>query len=166
MEYFRDAMLVGIGATALLDLWPPARRKLFGTPPPNYAMLGRWLLHMPRGRFVHDSIAASEPVSGERLVGWLAHYIVGIAFAALLLLLWGPDWLDRPTLVPALIVGLGSVAAPFFLMQPAMGVGVAARRSPDPAAARAQSLVTHAIFGISLYLAASLLLLARGATSI
>jgi hypothetical protein len=50
-----------------------------------------------------------------------------------------------------LIVGLGSVAAPFLLMQPGMGAGIAASRTPRPTAARLRSLVTHGIFGLGLY---------------
>ena len=90
---------------------------------------------------------------GERVVGWTAHYLIGIAFAAVLLALWGLDWARQPTLAPALIVGIGSVAAPFLVMQPGMGAGIAASRTPRPAAARFHSLVTHAIFGFGLYAA-------------
>ena len=51
---------------------------------------------------------------------------------------------------PALTVGIGSVAAPFLLMQPAMGAGIAASRTPRPSAARMRSLVTHGVFGVGL----------------
>jgi hypothetical protein len=60
-----------------------------------------------------------------------------------------PDALDRA----ALIIGLGSVAAPFFIMQPAMGAGIAASRTPKPWAARMRSVATHFVFGIGLYIA-------------
>ena len=46
---------------------------------------------------------------------------------------------------------------PFFLLQPPMGAGVAAAKSPDPLAARLRSLGSHAVFGLGLYLTASLL---------
>ena len=62
---------------------------------------------MARGRFRHERIAAAPPVRGERLIGWTAHYLIGIA----------------------------------------------ASRAPRPGAARLQSLVTHAIFGLGLYAA-------------
>jgi len=55
---------------------------------------------------------------------------------------------------PALAVGIGTVAAPFFLMQPGMGAGIAASRTPRPNAARLQSLLTHAVFGLGLYVSA------------
>jgi hypothetical protein len=153
MNYLICAVLLGAGATAILDLWSVVRTRLLGGSAPNYAMVGRWLGHMPHGRFRHDSIGAAPPVRGERLMGWTAHYLIGIAFAALLLSIWGAAWAQHPTVGPALAVGIGTVAAPFLLMQPGMGAGIAASRTPQPGAARLQSLVTHTVFGLGLYAA-------------
>lgn len=146
-------LITGIGATAVTDLWGLARKPLLGIAPPDYGMVGRWLAHMTRGRFRHESIAASPPVRGERLIGWTAHYLIGIAFAALLIGIWGLAWIRHPTIGAALIVGIGTVAAPFLLMQPGMGAGIAASRTPRPGAARLQSLVMHLVFGLGLYAA-------------
>lgn len=153
MDYLADALLIGVGATVMMDLWALARRRLLGVPLPDYGLAGRWIAHMPRGRFRHDSIARAEPVHSERLIGWTFHYLTGVTFAALLLGAWGREWLDHPTLLPALIVGLGTVAAPFLVMQPCMGAGIAARRTARPGAARLQSLVTHIVFGLGLFAA-------------
>jgi hypothetical protein len=153
MDYLVSTLLTGVGATAVMDLWAIARERILGIPPPNYGLVGRWFAHMPRGRFRHDSIAAALPVHGERLIGWTAHYLIGIAFAAILVGIWGLAWIRHPTIGPALVVGICTVAAPFLVMQPAMGAGVAASRTPRPAAARLQSLLTHAIFGLGLYAA-------------
>lgn len=144
-------VLTGAGATAATDLWTIARQSLFGVPRPDYGLVGRWIAHMPRGRFVHASIAAAQPVRGERLVGWCAHYLIGIAFAALLPLVWGAEWVRHPTLGAALVVGIATVVMPFLLMQPGMGAGFAASRTPRPAAARLQSILMHAVFGLGLY---------------
>ena len=154
MEFLASAVLIGAGATAVMDVWGVARRLLLAIPAPDYGLVGRWVAYLARGRFQHQRIAASPPVRGERLIGWTAHYLIGIAFAAVLLAFCGLDWARDPTIGPALIVGIGSVAAPFLLMQPGMGAGVAASRTPRPGAARVQSLVTHAIFGLGLYAAA------------
>lgn len=143
--------VIGIGATAVMDLWGLARKPLFGIARPNYALVGRWIGHMAHGRFRHDSIAASAPLRGERLLGWTAHYVTGITFAALLTGIWGIAWVRHPTIGPALAVGIGTVAAPFLLMQPGMGAGIAASRAPHPASARLQTLITHAVFGLGLY---------------
>lgn len=151
MEFLICTILTGTGATAATDLWAGVRKRLLGTPLPNYGLVGRWFAHMGHGRFRHAAIAAAAPVRGERLLGWIVHYLTGMAFAAVLLGSWGLQWLDQPRPGPALIVGLGSVAAPFLLMQPGMGAGIAASRTPRPAAARLQSLVTHTVFGLGLY---------------
>lgn len=151
MEFLACTLITGAGATALLDAWAIARRHAFGIAQPDYGLVGRWVAHLARGRFRHESIKASAPVRGELVIGWSAHYLVGIAFAAVLLGIWGLAWVREPAIGPALIVGIGSVAAPFLLMQPGMGAGVAARRTPRPGAARLQSLVSHAVFGIGLY---------------
>lgn len=151
MNYLLFTFFIGVGATAVMDLWGLARKPLLGIAPPNYALVGRWIAHMIHGRFRHDSITAAAPVRGEHIIGWTAHYLVGIAFAALLIGIWGLAWVQQPTIGPALAVGIGTVAAPFFLMQPGMGAGIAASRTPHPGSARLQSLITHAVFGLGLY---------------
>lgn len=156
MDIASATLITGAGATAATDLWALARRRSLGVPLPDYGLVGRWFGHMARGRFRHDAIKAAAPVRGERALGWAAHYAIGVGFAALLPALWGAEWNRQPSLAPALIVGLATVAAPFLLMQPGMGAGIAASRTPRPNAARLQSLVTHAVFGLGLYVAASI----------
>jgi hypothetical protein len=142
-------LLTGAGATAITDLWALIRRRIFGTPLPNFGLVGRWIAHMPRGRVRHASIAAAMPARAERHIGWSTHYLIGMAFALLLPAFWGAGWIQHPTLLPALIFGVATVAAPFLVMQPAMGLR-------PSAAARLQSLITHAMFGLGLYLAGKL----------
>jgi hypothetical protein len=149
-------IFTGVLATALTDAWTLARRRLFAIPLPNFALVGRWISHVARGRVFHASIAASLEARAELFIGWITHYFIGIAFACLLVIFCGTEWFLHPTLPPALVVGVGTVAAPFFIMQPAMGAGIAASRTPHPGAARFHSLVMHAVFGLGLYLAARL----------
>ena len=147
------AVLIGVGATLVMDLWALLLKRLFGAPSLDYAMVGRWIGHLPRGRLTHPGIARSAPIAGERAIGWIAHYAIGIVFALLLVAIWGPAWAARPTLLPALIVGIATVAAPFLILQPGMGAGIAASRMPKPGVARLRSLMAHASFGVGLYLA-------------
>jgi len=147
-------VLTGVGATIITDVWSIVRKRLFAIPPPNFGLVGRWVAHIARGRFRHDSIAAATPVRGEVALGWSVHYAIGIAFAFLLPAFWGPEWLRNPTLGAALLVGVNTVVAPFFIMQPAMGAGILASRTPNPPAARFHSLITHAVYGLGVYIAA------------
>jgi hypothetical protein len=75
-------------------------------------------------------------------------------FALVLVALISHDWLARPTVVPALLFGIGTVVFPFFVLQPSLGLGIAASRTPHPNQARLKSLVTHIVFGVGLYVCA------------
>lgn len=152
MDMYSRIVAIGALATLLTDAWAWARQRVFGVARPDWARVGRWLAHLPRGRLVLG--AASAPVPGERALGWIAHYAIGVCFAALLVAACGAPWLRAPTLLPALAFGVASVAAPALLLQPGLGLGLFARRAKRPAQVRLQSLATHLIFGLGLYLAA------------
>ncbi|HZB63608.1 MAG TPA: DUF2938 family protein, partial [Microvirga sp.] len=88
---------------------------------------------------------------------WIGHYAVGILFAAALLLIAPPGWTAQPTLLPALIVGLVTVGAGWFLLQPGMGAGIAASKRPNPNQVRMLNIAGHLVFGLGLYLTALLI---------
>jgi hypothetical protein len=157
ISYLRNTVLIGLGATLLIDLWAQFLKRAFGVRSLDYCMLGRWLLHMPTGKIVHKSIALAAPKPRECTLGWLAHYSIGVGFAVAFALIAPTGWMERPTLLPALIFGIATVAVPFFTMQPAFGLGIAASRTPSPNSARLKSLTTHAVFGLGLYCCAYLL---------
>jgi hypothetical protein len=50
--------------------------------------------------------------------------------------------------------GIATVVFPFFILQPSLGLGIAASKTPKPMQARLKSLATHTIFGIGLYVSA------------
>jgi hypothetical protein len=153
-SYILGAVAVGIGATLVMDLWNLFLKRTFSIPSLNYCLLGRWLRHMPAGTFRHANINAAPQKSFECAVGWTSHYTIGVAFALLFAVLTSGDWLVRPTLLPALLYGITTVVFPFFIMQPSLGLGVAASRTPRPMVARLKSLVTHTVFGVGLYVCA------------
>ena len=96
LEFVLRSITIGVGATALMDVWAAALRRV-GVPSLDFALLGRWIGHLPDGRFLHDSIAKAAPVRGELLLGWGAHYAIGVTFAALLLAVFGLGWARSPT---------------------------------------------------------------------
>ncbi|MBX7099626.1 MAG: DUF2938 domain-containing protein [Myxococcaceae bacterium] len=147
------AVPLGLGATAVMDVWGAALRRL-GVPSLEPAMLGRWVGHLGRGTFRHVDIRQATPVRHERALGLVAHYAIGVTFAGLLLVFVGADWLVAPTLAPALLLGVVTVVAPWFILQPGLGAGVASSKTKTPVFNALKSLVTHTVFGLGLYLAA------------
>lgn len=146
-------VLIGIGATAVMDIWLWFLRRM-NLPTLNFALIGRWVGHWRRLKWTHDSIAKAAPVKGESVIGWSVHYATGIGFAVLLISVCGPAWMQGPRLLPALAVGIGTVIVPLLIMQPAMGAGIASSRTPAPVRNCLKSLANHTVFGLGLYLAA------------
>jgi hypothetical protein len=102
----------------------------------------------------HNKIFNTTPFSYEKLIGWIAHYAIGITFVFLLVLIYEKEWIENPTLKPALLIGLITIIAPFFLMQPSFGTGIARSKLPAQNIARIKSLITHCIYGFGIYLSA------------
>lgn len=157
LHFIASASLIGLLGTALADLWAETQKRLLKVPTSSWPMVGRWVAHLRHGQFIHDSIAKAPPVPGEALLGWATHYAIGVLYAGLLLAIFGIGWAHSPTLLPALAIGIGTLVAPFFILQPGMGAGVLARRTPNPKVARLRSLAAHTAFGVSLFVAALLL---------
>lgn len=147
---------MGVIATLATDLWQLLLQAVAGLPPPNWGLVGRWVAWMPRGVFVHRPIAATAPAKGEVTIGWAFHYLIGIAYAALYLAMMGLGFGSKPTLVSALFFAIALLLAPWFVMQPAFGLGVMAAHAPRPARVRAINISVHAVFGIGLYVGALL----------
>lgn len=149
-------VLIGCGATFIMDIWLMFLKRI-GVQTLNFAYIGRWAGHLFRGRFAHASIAKATPVAHETLLGWLTHYAVGVAFALLLVSVAGIQWTHSPSPGVALLTGIGTVAFPLLVMQPAMGLGVAASRTATPIRSCTRSLINHAVFGLGLFLSACLI---------
>ncbi|MCH7392451.1 DUF2938 domain-containing protein [Acinetobacter dispersus] len=157
-ELLFQILCLGVGATIIMDIWLLLLKRLH-LPSLNFALLGRWVGWIFRGKFIHASIAQSPAIQREYVLGWLAHYSVGILFAFSFVLIVGEVWLLQPQFISAFIFGVITVLIPFFIMQPAMGAGIASAKTAQPLRNCLRSLINHTIFGCGLYLSAQLLAL-------
>jgi hypothetical protein len=146
-----SAIVMGLGATLVFDLWGLLLKTVFKITPSNICLVGRWLLYMPEGTFTHSNIASTPQKRAECTGGWIAHYLIGIMFASVFIGLTGNNWLHHPTPVPAILYGVVTALAPFFILQPSFGLGFAASKTANPKQARLRSLMNHAAFGVGLY---------------
>lgn len=151
------AGLVGIGGTAVLDLWAELLKRGFRIPATNWRMVGRWIGHMRTGSFVQPQLAKAPPITGEALIGWGFHFGIGAGYGLLLLLLQGESWLRSPTLLPPLLLAWALLVLPFFVMMPGMGSGIAGSKTPKPNFTRLKSIVSHTVFGLGMFGTATLL---------
>lgn len=151
MELLIKGVVIGIGATVLMDIWAILLWKVFRQSRPNWAPVGRWFWHLKNGTVFHDDISKAEPYAGERALGWIGHYAVGILYGVILALIVGSAWFAAPTFLPAWILGIVTVGAGWFLLQPGLGIGVAASKLPNANTVRVLNLVAHTVFALGLY---------------
>lgn len=147
-----QSILVGIGATLIMDSWSWWQKNVLHNPTLDYAFVGRWFIY--RGQLVHRPIMATPSVKGETFLGWFLHYFIGIIIALIHVLIFGKMWLFEPTLIPALMTGFVTIVFPFYVIQPCLGFGIAANKTPSPWKARWLSLLTHSVYGLGLFFAA------------
>ena len=82
---FIDSVILGLGASLIMDGWAVARWRLTGAPMLDYGWLARWLASVPAGR-VSVSPGQGAPLTAlERWIGWTLHYGIGVFYAALFL---------------------------------------------------------------------------------
>lgn len=150
-----EIVATGVVATALADGWQQLQRPLTSISPANWAITGRWVLGFRHGRLVDHGIAGRAPIAGEAAAGWLFHYVIGIAYAALYL---GYHVLTAtpPSLSSGIVFGVLTTAAPFLLMKPAMGSGLFGLRVANPWPGLFLTTTTHIVFGAGLYAGAML----------
>jgi len=95
-------------------------------------------------------MTAAAPVRGEVTIGWAFHYAVGIAYAAFYLAIMRLGFGSEPTLISALIFAIALLVAPWFVMQPALGLGFMAAPTPHPAVMPAINVSVLTAFGLGL----------------
>jgi hypothetical protein len=154
LDVVTSAIVIGAGATAVMDVWNLLLRLALGIPSLDYCLLGRWIGHMRHGTIRHMSIAAAAPKRLECILGRIAHYGIGVVLGVVFIALAPSGWLARLTILPSLAFGIITVAFPFFIMQPSLGLGVASSKARNPTLARLKSLMSHTAFGVGLYLCA------------
>ncbi|AIB19306.1 hypothetical protein C064_02412 [Brucella suis 63/252] len=80
-------ILIGIGATVVMDIWAQLLALLPGQSRPKWGLVGRWFWHLRHGQIFHDDISQSEPCRHEVALGWIGHYAVGILYGVIFALL-------------------------------------------------------------------------------
>lgn len=99
-NFFLSALLIGVGATALLDAWIFALNRVLKLPMTNWALAGRWFYRAASGNVFHKDISKEAPYAHELALGWTCHYIIGVTYAGILMLAM-PGWRSAPTLLAA-----------------------------------------------------------------
>jgi uncharacterized membrane protein YagU involved in acid resistance len=149
----KKALVVGVGATLVMDVGAALFRALgvtAGTPPHLFA---KWLSYIARGQLVHADIAASPDVPTALPAALAVHYAIGIVLSIGWLAV-SRRWLlaGARRWAAALAYGLGTIVFAWFLMFPAMGFGPFGANGPEELLLWRTSTINHLLYGLGLAL--------------
>ena len=153
MPHF-ELILIGIGSCIVFDVWQRIFQIFTSIPPSNWTLVGRWFIGlMSNGQLIASQLSQQPEAKHETPIGWVVHYVVGVAYAYVLFIL-----VQEPTITYGLVFGVVSVLIPWLFLMPAMGNGIMASKTPNPKVACALALMMHSLFGLSLGVGFSTLL--------
>jgi hypothetical protein len=144
---------LGLVSTLSMDLLTGLSIWLRMIAPLPPVLVGRWFASFARARVFHSDIARVPPISHEAFVALPVHYAIGTVLAGLYV--WTASRFGWPprSLGAALLFGLCTNVLPWLFMFPAMGYGLFGVHGPAGTRLLFSSLITHAFFGIGLWLA-------------
>ena len=126
---------------------------------PSHLQIGRWFIGLvSNGQLISSQLSQQPKAKYETPTGWAVNYAVGIAYAYLLFILVQLG-IFEPTITHGLVFGVVSVLVPWLFFMPAMGNGIMASKTPNPRLACALALMMHTLFGLSLGVGFSMLII-------
>lgn len=144
-------ILIGIGATVVMDIWAVVFSFFLGQERPNWGLIGRWVWHLQNGQIFHDDIEQSLPYQREIMLGWAFHYVIGIIYGVLFAFCVGVFWFISPTFLPAWIFGMVTILAGWLILQPGIGIGLAASNLSNANTVRISNIIAHTFFAVGMY---------------
>jgi hypothetical protein len=144
-------ILAGVAGTVTMDVLAIVANKLGMAGGAKGQWVGRWYLGMARGQFVHTDITTSPARPGERGAALAGHYIIGIALAVVYV--FAAQWAGVSSMSFAAAVGFGLATCifPWFLVFPALGLGVFGRKGPRALRVFRASALNHLGYGLGLW---------------
>jgi hypothetical protein len=152
---FFVGVIVGILTTLTMDVVAViALRFGIAGPGPRRTgpdLIGRWVGYLLQGKFKHTDILRTPPLRGERLLGFAAHYAIGIVLVVMYFGLLAVAH-ARPTVLSAVLYGTATTVLPWFLMFPSQGMGWLGWKAPGDTHLARASLFNHVVFGLGIAL--------------
>ncbi|NVM66585.1 glucan phosphoethanolaminetransferase (alkaline phosphatase superfamily) [Mucilaginibacter sp. SG538B] len=144
MNIMVKVVIAGIAGTFATDIWTFLLR-LFGVHSHGLLLVGLWVKsHLP-------SVLQGQLAGKELLIGWTAHYLLGISFAFLLIPMYGKKWFRQPTAFSALVLALVTFVISLFIIQPMLNFGIAFSKFRTQPVILLKVLAFHLIYSLGVY---------------
>ena len=146
-------LITGFAAATAADSGRTIYQALTGFPAVNWSVTGRWFLMVLQGQPYVANVGAAPALPHELIAGHAAYYTISVIFAGVYLLLLKATKRE-PSLWNGLLFGWVTMAFPFLVQMPLMGMGVLASATATPWLIIGRTLVHHSSFGLGLAIGA------------
>jgi hypothetical protein len=149
----KEIIFMGIFSTIIMDLgfvFPKVTKIVIGSMEAQF--LGRWVLNMFNGEFIHENIRIAAEMSLEKPVSLLIHYLTGIALVAVFLLLRRKVKSFPDSIHMGLVFGWITTVLPWFIMYPCLGFGFMGLDTPEGTNNIVYSIIYHSFLGLGITL--------------
>jgi hypothetical protein len=149
--FLLEMFLLGIFATVFMDILAKVVvKKGFVSAVVESKYIGRWVLHMLKGKFTHGDISLAPAWKNEERVSLITHFLIGIGLAGVYLLLEMNFPVMREQFWMPFAFGVATILLPWFWLFPSIGIGYVASKSPRRKDCIILSIINHANFGIGM----------------
>jgi len=149
----REIVFMGVFSTLVMDIGEEAVKALYPikeSMKPQY--LGRWILNMSDGVFIHDNIQTATQFSFEIPVAISVHYFTGIFLVGIFLWLRNNIKNFPSSMVMGLVYGWLTILVPWLIMFPALGFGFFGLGAHNGINNIIASIIAHSFYGLGMTL--------------
>ena len=149
----KEIVFMGIFSTMVMDIGEETAKALYPikeSMKPQY--LGRWILNMSDGVFIHDNIQTATQFRFEIPVAISCHYFMGIFLVGMFLWLRNNIKNFPSSMVMGLVYGWLTILVPWLIMFPALGFGFFGLGTDNGINNVISSIIAHSFYGLGMTL--------------
>jgi hypothetical protein len=149
----KELLCMGVFSTLVMDIGEETVKALFPVQEsmkPQY--LGRWILNMFDGVFIHDSIQTATQFSFEIPVAISVHYFTGIFLVGIFLWLRNKIKNFPSSMYTGLVYGWLTILVPGLIMFPVLGFGFFGLGAGVGINNIIASVIAHSFYGLGMTL--------------
>ena len=113
-------------------------------------IVGRWVLYMLKGKFIHTDISKAPELEREKEVALIAHYLIGIVLALIFLFFENLVPTAQILILTPILFGLLTVLLPWLWLYPSIGLGFLALKTQRTSTYLITSTINHFNFGLGI----------------
>ena len=145
-------LISGIIATIFFDIYQIAIKYSYDINKTRWDLVGRYFIGLSSKKYNRKNLIEDEPEQFELMLGYLIHYIIGVIYGYLYVII-NLIFFNEPSILIALIIGFISILGSWCIMMPfAFDIGFFAKKLDNQYQILVQGLIIHFIFGIGLFI--------------